>query len=434
MFSKIISVLPPIALTTGGLLLCLACGSSSSTSTSPPEVSTPSTELENLQKAEELTLEQVARFSPTGEEIEMSNPSRVFKPDFRRQRLKVHDILSYTENLPNHYKTSAGPIPAAISTDNTPENNPISNEGAMLGRLLFYDKNLSKDKSISCGTCHKQHFGFSDDRALSLGILGTPLEKRTPALINAKFYAPGKFFWDERAPSLEEQVLQPIENPQEMGLDLETLVTRLENSHLYPHLFRLAFQNSDITRENIAKALSQFIRSMVSYSAKFDRAFLEDGSPNFEEQLSEQEQRGLALFAGQPSRNTQQGINCAACHGTSAFVAKQAENIGLAITPTSPSLNFQHKVPSLRNVAMRTHFMHDGRFESLRDVIRHYSNDIITHPQLSVELLDDEGRAKRPRYTRDEIDDLIAFLRTLDDRSFAQNPLFSNPFKKRKRK
>jgi cytochrome c peroxidase len=311
--------------------------------------------------------------------------------------------------------------------DNTPDDNPITNEGATLGRSLFYDRSLSTNETTSCSSCHQQENGFSDRDRLSEGFAGEITERHSPGLINAKFYKNGKFFWDERSDTLEHQVLQPIENPIEMGSTMAEVIARLEDTRRYPRLFTLAFGDAEITSDRISKALSQFIRSMVSYQSKFDSAFDENGDPDFPSAFTEQEQRGLALFLGEPAESGV-AFKCSACHTSVAMVAEDVQNIGLVDLGDEGAGGRKFKVPSLRNVGVRTFFMHDGRFDSLREVIRHYSRDIQNDPNLSFGLFTEDGTPLQPNYTREEEDALIAFIHTLTDESIMESPLFRNPF------
>ncbi|MEZ5009528.1 MAG: cytochrome-c peroxidase [Chitinophagales bacterium] len=178
-----------------------------------------------------------------------------------------------TINLPEHLTTNfllgAGQN-AAADNDNTPTTNPTTNDGATLGRVLFYDKNLSANGKISCSSCHQQDKGFSDDAILSLGFDGGTTRRHSMSLINAKWYDRGRFFWDERAETLEDQVLMPFQDPVEMGMTLEEVVDAVKLQPFYPSLFENAFGTTEINSDRISKALAQFVRSIVSVSSKYD--------------------------------------------------------------------------------------------------------------------------------------------------------------------
>ena len=164
--------------------------------------------------------------------------------------------------LPAHF-TADGPDGIA-ATDNTPYDNPATDDGATLGRVLFYDTRLSANDSVSCASCHLQRHGFSDPRRFSVGFDGRSTRRHAMSLTNARYYARGRFFWDERAETLEAQVLVPIEDPIEMGLPLEALEEKLRAAPYYPPLFERAFGSRAITADRIARALAQFVRALAS--------------------------------------------------------------------------------------------------------------------------------------------------------------------------
>ena len=185
-------------------------------------------------------------------------------------------------NLPSHFTNNVAgqPLPTSINgVDNTPNDNPITNEGATLGRVLFYDKSLSANGTIACASCHKQDKGFSDDAVLSVGFDGGLTGRHSMTLINSRFYQRGRFFWDERANTLEEQVLQPFQDPVEMGMTLEQVVSAVQEQDFYPELFESAFDSQEINSDRISKALSQFVRSIVSHSSKYDEGRAISASP-----------------------------------------------------------------------------------------------------------------------------------------------------------
>ena len=173
--------------------------------------------------------------------------------------------FAYNITYPAHVQT------ALVANDNTPVNNPITNDGATLGRVLFYDKQLSKNNTISCGSCHKQNFSFDDNIALSKGFEGGFTDRNSMAIVNIRFYRSGKMFWDERAATVEKQALQPIQNHVEMGLTLAELETKVKALSYYPALFQVAFGSTVIDSVKIARALAQFERSIVTYQSKYDR-------------------------------------------------------------------------------------------------------------------------------------------------------------------
>ena len=339
----------------------------------------------------------------------------------------LENYEALVENLPAHFTQTLTDFGNVSNTDNTPDDNQIDNATATLGRVLFYDKRLSANNTISCASCHQQEHGFSDPRPLSLGFKGEATDRHSPGLSNNAFYQRGHYFWDERADTLEAQVLLPIQSPVEMGMELDALVSKLEDSVFYADLFTDAFGSEHISEERIARALAQFVRSLLSYDAAFDQAFDASANPNFAA-LSASERRGLQLFSGNagiPGRN----LRCDQCHSTVAHVSDTTHNIGLDSTNTldDGAGNGRFKAPSLRNVGLRTAFMHDGRFRSLREVILHYSNGIQNNPALDGRLIR-RGRPLRLNLNNTEINDLIAFLESLTDSNSTERSLHQDPF------
>ena len=187
------------------------------------------------------------------------------------------DILADYLNLPTDPFNYSNPtLPAHMNAPNvagqinTPAGNAITDWGATLGRVLFYDKNLSINKTISCASCHKQASAFSDPVVKSTGFNGGLTGRNSMSLINAKYYPNGRFFWDQRAATLEAQTLIPVQDMVEMGMTLTELETRLKTLPYYPVLFSKAFGDENITSNRIALALSQFVRSIISYQSKYD--------------------------------------------------------------------------------------------------------------------------------------------------------------------
>jgi cytochrome c peroxidase len=286
---------------------------------------------------------------------------------------------------------------ALAITDNTPANNPITDAGATLGRVLFYDKQLSKNNTVSCASCHKQELSFTDDAIKSKGFQGGLTSRHSMPLISIRFYQSGRMFWDERAATLEEQVLMPIQDEVEMGMTLPELESRLATLDYYPNLFQQAFGSASVTSERIALALAQFVRSIVPYQSKYDR--VKQGLESF---TSSEERGEQAFTAGNGS--------CASCHPPPMFITSNpARPFGLPNTGDGGADgrgNF--KSPSLRNVAERTALFHNG---SIADIERMLSGGIPAH---SV-----------PTTVKN---DITAFLKTLADTSVATDPKFSNPF------
>ena len=321
--------------------------------------------------------------------------------------------------LPPHFVATIGGVSVA-SMDNTPATNPITDAGATLGRVLFYDPRLSVNDASSCGSCHRQSIGFGDALPFSVGFGGALTSRHSPGLANARFYKRGRFFLDERAASLEAQVLDPIQNPKEMGMSLDALALKLSVTPYYPALFTAAFGTPAITSDRIANALAQFTRSLVSAGSRYDRAFDAAGVPNFASTLTAQEIEGEQIF---------RRSGCNACHVGVAQVGDAVHVTGLDATPLDSGAGAgAFKAPSLRNVAVRPRFMHDGRFTTLAQVIDFYDSGVQPSAALDPRLEAPDGSPLRLRLTVAERAALVAFLGTLTDSAFLEAPRFSNPF------
>lgn len=343
-------------------------------------------------------------------------------------------------NLPNHFTTNipGQPLPTSINgIDNTPSNNLITNDGATLGRVLFYDKKLSANGTVSCASCHKQDKGFSDDEALSIGFDGGRTGRHSMTLINARYYQRGRFFWDERASTLEEQVLMPFQDPVEMGMTIEEVVATVAGQEYYPELFEKAFGSSEINSDRISRALSQFVRSIVSYTSKYDsgRAMVNAPGANFPNFTAEENTGKNLFFRTIPNG----GGACFGCHTTEAFVSANPgpQNNGLDLLTTdagagdvfnNPIFEGRFKTSTLRNIELTAPYMHDGRFASLEEVVEHYNSGIQAHPTLSPALTDANGNPVRLNFTDTEKAALVAFLKTLTDTSVSTELKWSDPF------
>ena len=318
-------------------------------------------------------------------------------------------------NLPAHFDTE-------IARDNTPASNPITDAGATLGRVLFYDKRLSHNNSMACSSCHFQENGFADPNPKSMNLDGTLSSRHSMALANSKFYPNGRFLSDESAPTLEDQVLMPIVTP-ELGTDMATVKAKLTGAGFYDDLFTAAFGTPEVTTDRVSKALAQFVRSMVSYNSKFDSIFDEEGRADVS-RLSAMEQHGLQLFNG--------AGRCASCHESSAQITDQVHNNGLNLFSDDPGAGGgKFKSASLRNAEVRGAFMHDGRFRSLTEVVEFYSEEIQAHPELDFRLRENFDPAGDPvslDFSEEDVDAIVAFLQTLTDWDFLTDPKFSDPF------
>lgn len=302
----------------------------------------------------------------------------------------------------------------------------VTDEVATIGRVLFYDTKLSVNNKVSCGSCHKQEFAFADPVATSTGFDGRQTTRNAQSIINC--FTKKSFFWDSRVRDLGKMVLEPIGNHIEMGLEeLDELEVKLASTDYYPPLFTAAYGSPEITKEKIADGLEQFLLAMVSIDSKHDRA---GGEFNLDfSKLTPSELSGAEIFWGRGS--------CGDCHGGKdlrGWGDEDIANIGLDIEYTDQGMGegaFQ--VPSLRNVALTAPYMHDGRFESLRDVINHYNEGIQDHPNLDFRLRgtngwDPNGPPRRLNLSDEDIEDLIALLNTFTDETFITDEKFSDPF------
>jgi cytochrome c peroxidase len=353
------------------------------------------------------------------------------------------DPLAAYLNLPATPFNYANPaLPAYLNTPNitgqinTPAGNPVTDWGATLGRVLFYDKNLSINKAISCASCHKQVNAFADPVTKSTGFNGGFTARNSMSLINAKYYPNGRFFWDQRAASLEDQTLIPVQDMVEMGMSLQELETRLKTLPYYPLLFSKAFGDNTITSNRIALALSQFVRSIISFQSKYDggrQTFpVQPPPPNVPfPNFTAEENRGKELFLLPQT-------GCAACHGSETFTAPVEKNNGLDMATVDRGFgavtnNINNdalfKVTSLRNVELTAPYMHDGRFTTLEQVIEHYSTGVKNHPNLSAQLKLPNGTPRLLNLTPQDKAALVAFLKTLTDRNITTDSKFADPFK-----
>jgi cytochrome c peroxidase len=303
---------------------------------------------------------------------------------------------NYLTTLPAHIQT------ALAGTDNTPTNNPITNNGAALGRVLFYDKNLSLNRTVSCGSCHKQTASFDDEVALSKGFNNALTTRNSMSLLNVRFYRSGKMFWDERAATLEKQALQPIQNPLEMGLTLAELENRVKSLSYYPALFQKAFGSTTVDSIKIGKALAQFERSIITYRSKYDR--VKQGLETF----TAAEARGEQVFLATPGGGG--AISCGGCHTPPLFITSTPA--GPFAFPLEAGINGQNrfKSGSLRNVSTRKFLFHQGTIPDINSLFN--------------------GQRPVPAHNipAPDVANMIAFLNTLTDESITQDPKFSDPF------
>lgn len=347
-------------------------------------------------------------------------------------------LFSVTLDLNNLFNHESQLVPNYINEDNTTTND-ITDEGATLGRVLFYDKNLSTNNTISCASCHQQAFGFSDQLQASVGVNGAT-HRHSMRLVNARFAAEDNFFWDERAPTLEAQTTQPIQDHAEMGYSgtngapsLADLITELESIQHYEELFALAFGDAEITEDRIQRALGQFIRSIQSFDSRFDEGQaqrnLNQPFPNF----TAAENRGKALYLGQ--------AQCQQCHRAPEFdIDPNSRNNGVVgVIGDAGAIDVTNtRAPSLRDLVnpdgeLNGPLMHDGSLTSLLDVIDHYDDITIVagNNNLDPRLQGGGpggGNGQNLNLTATEKDDLVAFLETLTGVDVYTNEKWSDPF------
>lgn len=335
------------------------------------------------------------------------------------------ELAQYDGTAYNFTYSSTLPAP------DLPSDNLLTESKVYLGRKLFYDTKLSGDGSMSCATCHMQGFGFSDTARLSLGIEGLRGKRQAMAIFNLAWHS-NQFFWDGRANLLRDQALKPIEDPLEMNETLENVRKKLQHSQVYRALFTRAFQDGEINNTNISLALEAFMLSIVSGNSKYDQ-FLR-GEVN----LTDSEERGRTLFFAEynPAFPDLTGADCAHCHSGSNFENDQYMNNGLdedadfedfgrELVTNNAADRAKFKVTSLRNISVTGPYMHDGRFTSLEEVIQHYNTGIKTSSTLDPALANTQSTGLM--LDNQDVQDLVAFLLTLRDEQFLNNPDYKNP-------
>ncbi|WP_299111363.1 cytochrome c peroxidase [uncultured Winogradskyella sp.] len=358
--------------------------------------------------------------------------------------INLSDYFDIDFNSLDNYENQS--IPNYIDEDNTPNGNQITNEGATLGRILFYDNTLSVNNTVSCASCHKQAFAFGDIDDVSIGANGVTA-RHSMRLINARFGDETNFFWDERANSLEQQTTMPIRDHAEMGFSGENddpnfndLISRLETVDYYPELFNRAFGSETINETRIQNALSQFIRSIQSFDSRYDdnRILVNNDNqpfPNF----TNQENLGKQLFTQQPNFNNQGvridgGFGCAGCHGGSEFsIAENRGNNGVIGVFGSNDIDLTiTRSPTLRDIVgpngqSNGAFFHDASANSLEEVLLHYNTIATNNPDLDNRLRQGNN-PQQLEMTTEEMEAIIAFLETLTGEDVYTNEKWSDPF------
>lgn len=311
-------------------------------------------------------------------------------------------------------------VPGHFRTPEIPSTNPLTQAKIDLGKELFFDPLLSRDETVSCATCHPPELSFADPKILSIGIDGNQTRRHSMALVN--LYYANSFFWDGRSPSLEDQATQPIFDPLEMDNTEEVVLERLNASEKYQKLFKRAFGDT-ATMVNIGRALASFERTLISSESKYDQFLATQDTSIF----TAQERRGFELFFAE--RSNARHAECFHCHGGFNLDARAEgvfknnaldefyEDRGLGDITRNPRDVGKFKAPTLRNIEYTAPYMHDGRFQTLEEVMDHYASGGQPHvnrdPLMLNILIDEQGK-----------EDLIAFLKTFSDPNFISNPDF----------
>lgn len=348
--------------------------------------------------------------------------------------------------LPNYANQT---IPNYIRKDNTGINS-ITNEKAILGRVLFYDKSLSIDNTVSCASCHQQAFGFSDPSLASQGVQGGLTTRHSMRLINTRFAIESKFFWDERAATLEAQVTTPIQDHAEMGFsgqngrpNLAALLTKLGGIAYYQELFTLAYGSSAITEPRMQQALAAFIRSIQSFDSKYDlgRAQVNNDAAPFPNYTA-QENLGKQLFLTPPvfdgnGTRINGGAGCQGCHQAPEFdIDPNSRNNGI-IRPLSQGAGQELSItrsPTLRDAVNASGgsngpFMHSGVLTTLQNAVGHYNNIAALPGNTNLDpRLVPGGNGQKLNLTGAEMSALVAFLQTLSGKDVYTNEKWGSPF------
>jgi cytochrome c peroxidase len=346
------------------------------------------------------------------------------------------------------YDYSAAGLPGYARVSTTSADNQV----AALGRVLFYDKALSLNNSVSCASCHKQQLAFSDNAKGSLGFRDQSTPRNSMAIMNTGVNQ--GYFWDLRQPKLQSMVTMPVKNHIEMGFsDINHMAAQVRQRPYYASLFASAFGSAVIDTQRIQVALMTFVSSLASYGSKYDKG-IATGFANF----TGEELRGRQLFT--------QELHCGMCHVEPEFGAGwpgAAANIGLDLVyadkgvgangiQSGPESEGTFKIPTLRNIELTAPYMHDGRFKTLEEVIEHYNSGVkanpfvdwvlkVEHPSVFVKrqvmpfdlvnMGNSGAQINKPvklNLTPADKKALVAFLRTLTDMQFITNPKYSDPF------
>lgn len=371
------------------------------------------------------------------------------KADFNYYYYEPEDykLISQYLNLPEIPDDYRAQLPTHIANLGLAPR-PVVQDKAILGRVLFYDKSLSKDGTISCASCHKQELAFSDNAKVSTGVFNRAGDRNSIALgsvlnfsayYGTDLFGPSgiPFFWDNRASTASAQNIASMTNPKEMDMSHSDIVNAVSSKPYYAPLFRMAFGSEQITSERVSEAIAEFVNAIGSYKSKFDREAEKTIGPypygNAEftpfSGFTAQENAGKLIYLS----------NCASCHSpTQSRPAKMNANNGLDIATTDAGVGGitgnaadkgTFKVPLLRNIEVTAPYMHDGRFATLEEVVEHYNSGIQAHPNLNPELRAPNGDPLRLNLSESDKQALVAFLKTFTDTELITDARFANPFK-----
>lgn len=324
-------------------------------------------------------------------------------PPLSLKKFTLYCLFSCLLTAPSHASTDIEALKESYKRPKEipfPEENPYSKEKEILGKMLYFDPRLSRSGVMSCATCHNPSFDWGDGLPKGIGDFHKELGRKTPTILNLAWDE--LFFWDGRAESLEEQALGPIESSAEMGMPLNAMIENLENIKGYAPYFEAAFpdEKNPITKENVAKAIATFERTVISGTAPFDEWI--EGK---EDAISEEAKKGFALFNGK--------ANCAACHSGWNFSDNSFHDIGIPDKDLGrykvfelDSMKHAFKTVGLRNIERRGPYMHDGSVKTLKEVVDHYNDGFVERPSLSDDI-------KKLNLTEDEKNAIVAFMKTL---------------------
>ncbi len=317
-------------------------------------------------------------------------------------------IQTFAESIP--------PIPLGIDSKYESLAVPPSPARVALGRHLFFDKRLSRDQSVSCASCHRPEFAFSEPTSVSTGVGGKKGTRKAPTIINLAWPLYPHYFWDGRANTMEQQAVGPIENPIEMANTRTRATATISAEKGYDPLFTAAFGTAEVTIERIAHALADYQRTRVSGNSRFDR--WQAGETQL---LTQSEKNGQILFFGKG--------RCNQCHLGENFTDSLFHNLGVGWDPKRKHFRDRgrgaiskkkedegaFKTPGLREVSKRAPYMHDGSIKTLREVVELYNRGGVKNPALSPKI-------EPLRLSRSEIEEIVAFLKTLDGFGYQDTP------------